>query len=115
MRTFVISLLALTVTPVATAAAAPSGAEVGQCMIENSSTEAENALREMMIAALEDRLVEAQEGVMEMGMAIVSIAMNSCGIQIADLQTPLFEEASSIYGQWVGEKIVSEAFAKIGL
>lgn len=88
---------------------------LADCMVENSTDADEALLKDMMIKALQDAPeAELMSSTMAMGMGMVTLATTNCGLDLASLQTPVFEEAAEIYGMFMGEKIMSEAMAKIG-
>ena len=91
------------------------GKALGDCLIANTSAEVENSLRTVMLAALEDKIEDAEAAVVQMGLGVVTIGIQHCGVSISDIESKAFEEGSTLYGEYVGTKIITEAFAKIGL
>lgn len=106
--------IALAATP-ALAQDAVTAQGLADCMVENSTDADEALLKDMMIKALQDAPeAELMSSTMAMGMGMVTLATTNCGLDLAGLQTPVFEEAAEIYGMYMGEKIMGEAMAKIG-
>ena len=69
------------------------------CMLENSSETEEGALKDLMIKALQDASAsELQASTMGFGMSMIALATGTCGMNITQLQEPIFEEAAEIYG-----------------
>ena len=99
--------------------AAPAIAEVDkaaltQCLIDNTTDDHIAAMKRLMIAALQDDIETMKTEVTNYGNIIVQLAITNCNIQASDLQDPAVTEAVGAYGQKLGEKIMTEAFAKIG-
>jgi hypothetical protein len=99
--------------------AAPAMAEIDkaaltQCLVDNTTDDHIAAMKRLMIAALQDDIETMKTEVQNYGNIIVQMAISKCNIQASDLQDPAVSEAVGAYGQKLGEKIMTEAFAKIG-
>lgn len=85
------------------------------CMMDNSGVEESEALKNLLIDALSDAPREKlQTGTIAVGMQMLTLATVECGMGMEELSSPLFEESARIYGQQLGEKLVTNAMAKIG-
>lgn len=88
---------------------------LADCMIENSTDTNEDLLKDMMIKALQDAPeAELMSSTIAMGMGMVTLATTNCGLDLAGLDSPTFENAAELYGTYMGEKIMGDAMAKIG-
>jgi hypothetical protein len=85
-----------------------------ECLIANTTDEHLAAMKRLMIAALNDDTEALKNEVGSYGMIIVTMAMTKCGVTEAQLQDPAVNAAVGAYGQRLGEKIMTDAFAKIG-
>jgi hypothetical protein len=85
-----------------------------ECLIANTTDEHIAAMKRLMIAALQDDVATMKTEVMNYGNIIVQMAISSCKIQASQLTDPAVNEAVGAYGQKLGEKIMTDAFAKIG-
>ena len=95
-------------------AQAIDGPAVTECLIANTTDEHISAMKRLMIAALQDDIATLKTEVTSYGMIIVTMAMTQCGVTEAQLQDPALNAAVGAYGQKLGEKIMTDAFAKIG-
>lgn len=86
---------------------------LADCMIENSTDTNEDLLKDMMIKALQDA-PEAELMSSTIAMGMVTLATTNCGLDLAGLDSPTFENAAELYGTYMGEKIMGDAMAKIG-
>lgn len=91
-----------------------SGEALGACMLANVSASDEAQMKAMMIDALKDDTEALNRSVMAMGINMLVLAQQHCGLKITDLQSPEFEHAASVYGRAMGERIMSKALSKIG-
>ena len=89
-------------------------AALTQCLIDNTTDDHIAAMKRLMIAALQDDIETMKTEVTNYGNIIVQLAITNCNIQASDLQDPAVSDAVGAYGQKLGEKIMTEAFAKIG-
>ena len=99
--------------------AAPAMADIDkaaltQCLVDNTTDDHIAAMKRLMIAALQDDIETMKTEVQNYGNIIVQMAISKCNIQASELQDPAVSEAVGAYGQKLGEKIMTEAFAKIG-
>lgn len=109
-----IAVAALACAPIGIAQA-QTAQSLANCMVQNSDANDEQALKNMMIRALQDAPAnELQTLTMQVGMSMVTIATTDCGIGMSELDGPVFMGAAEIYGTVMGEKIMAEALAKIG-
>jgi hypothetical protein len=105
--------------PFFVAAPVPAMAQVDEaalteCLLANTTDEHIQAMKRLMIAALNDETEMLKNEATSYGMVIVTMAMTKCGITEAQLQDPAVNAAVGVYGQKLGEKIMTDAFAKIG-
>lgn len=98
--------------------AAPAGKspdQLAQCLIQNTQESDKQTMRDFMIAALQQQKEAATEKMMSFGMSIAMKATTSCGWTMQELQTPQFEQAVTVYGEFMGEQIMAEAMGGMGL
>lgn len=104
------------------ALALPAQAQTGntaqslaQCMIANTTAEHEDKVRVMMIKALEKTTPKAEmrETVMNVGFMMMELGMSKCGLTQQDISGTVFQDASGIYGEHLGQKIMGEALSGI--
>jgi len=88
---------------------------LAQCLIENTVESDKKGMRDFMIAALQQQKETAQQAMMAFGMNIATKSMQTCGWTAQDLQTPQFEQAMGIYGEYMGEQIMMEAMGNMGM
>jgi hypothetical protein len=91
------------------------GKALGACMIANSTPEHERLMKVMMIDALNEDTDGLNKSVLAVTAAIVAMGQQSCGLKLTDLQKPAFEEAMGLYGEHLGEKIMTRAMDKLGI
>ena len=84
---------------------------LAKCLIANSSPEHEKYMREMMMFALQDQLEPAKEKVLEMGLAVIMVARDKCGLKLSDVAKPETEEALGAYGEFLATKIFGKLLA----
>jgi hypothetical protein len=97
-------------------AAAPQPIDVDKvayCMMAHSGPPDEAIIKKLMIAALQDDVPGMQSNVAELASAMLKLAMVSCGVGMDQLDDKEFEAVGQKYGEMMGEKIMTEAFAKI--
>lgn len=92
----------------------PAASPLAQCLIANAKPEHEQQLKDVMIDALKDDSQSLNTSALAMGMNMILLAQQSCGLKFSDLQSPEFEAALQAYGIFMGEKIFTAAMAKIG-
>jgi hypothetical protein len=97
------------------AAAMVDPAVFKQCLIDNSSVNEEDIFRQMLLSALQDEPEKAKENFNKFGLAILSLATEKCGAALTDLSDPSLQRAVQEYGQFMGEKIMTNALSKMGL
>lgn len=95
--------------PAASASAPIVPERLAACLIEQSTPEIEEAMRLMMIAALQRNRAEAQQQAMAFGMTLVTVATGQCGVGFDQLQSPEFAAAAQVYGTSVGQRLMTEA------
>jgi hypothetical protein len=86
---------------------------LARCLIDNSTDLETSTVRKMMVAALQDDLTTLRTSIVDLGSQMGKIAMNSCGVGLSQLGDPIFQEAGKRYGEILGERIMTEAFAKL--
>jgi NaMN:DMB phosphoribosyltransferase len=88
-------------------------AALTQCLIANTTDDHIAAMKKLMIAALSDDIAGLKAEATNYGNIIVQMAMSSCKITLAQLSDPAVNEAVGKYGEALGAKIMTDAFAKI--
>lgn len=90
-----------------------SAQSIAQCMVANTTPQHEDKVRVMMIKALEKTTPkeEMRQTVMSVGFMMMDLGMSKCGMTSQEVGGPLFQEASGLYGEYLGEKIMGEALA----
>jgi len=112
-RSLAVALLA----PVLAMGAAPALAQetppspMAQCLIANSKPEHEKLMREMMMLALQDQLEPAKEKVLEMGLSVIMVGREKCGLKLTEVEKPETEEALGAYGEFLATKIFAKLMA----
>ena len=89
-------------------------AALTECLVANTTDEHIAAMKRLMIAALNDDLEALKSQATNYGMVIITMAMTKCGVSETQLTAPALSEAVGRYGEKLGEKIMTDAFAKIG-
>jgi hypothetical protein len=84
-----------------------------QCLISNTTEEHISAMKRLMIAALQDELETLKTEAANYGNIIVQMMIANCNIQVSQLTDPAVNEAVGKYGENLGAKIMTDAFAKI--
>ncbi|MBB4657679.1 hypothetical protein [Parvularcula dongshanensis] len=97
------------------ARAALEPATLTECLIENHEPSADAQFREFLIAALQENKLGAQKVMLTFGMGVASVAMQQCGVGMMALREPAFQKGVEGYGMWLGERVMTEAMAQIGL
>ncbi|MAK60041.1 MAG: hypothetical protein CMK09_03585 [Ponticaulis sp.] len=91
-----------------------TAAGLAQCMINNSGADEEAIVKDFMVKALTDAPAsEIQAALLQLGMKMATMATTNCGVTMSELGGSKFEEAGGIYGEWIGEKVMNDAMAKI--
>jgi hypothetical protein len=88
---------------------------LAQCLIQNTVETDKQGMRDFMIAALQQQKEAANQAMMAFGMNIAMKSTTTCGWTMQDLQTPQFEQAMGIYGEYMGEQIMMEAMGNMGM
>jgi hypothetical protein len=100
--------------PVPAVAQAVDAAALTECLVANTTDEHIAAMKRLMIAALQDDIETMKTEVTNYGNIIVQLAIANCNISASQLTDPAVNDAVGAYGQKLGEKIMTDAFAKIG-
>lgn len=110
-----ITLLAFSLCLASAHAQTLTSQSLAECMIANTGDTDEAILKKLIIRAMQDAPTDELKGItIEMGMSMVSLATVDCGLNMSELDGPVFVGAAEIYGQRMGEKLMTEAMAKIG-
>jgi len=88
-------------------------AKLTECLIANTTDDHLTAMKKLMIAALNDDIPGLKAEATNYGNIIVQMAIASCKITVAQLSDPAVNEAVGKYGETLGAKIMTDAFAKI--
>ena len=98
-----------------TPASNPQAKAMADCLIANSTPAHENAMRAMLIDALKEDTDALNKSAMTLSMAVMATATQFCNLKMTDLQKPEFAEGMGLYGEYMGEKIMAAALAKLGM
>jgi hypothetical protein len=98
----------------APALAQVDGPALTECLVANTTDEHIGTMKRLLVAALQDDTATLKSELTSFGLIIVNMAMSQCGVAADQLQDPAVNEAVGAYGQKLGEKIMTDAFAKIG-
>jgi len=90
------------------------GSALTKCLIANAGDQNLAAMKQMIVAAIDDDSEALKTASANYGMAIIVTAVTKCGVSETQLFDPAFKDAVGSYGQKLGEKIIADAFAKIG-
>ena len=85
-----------------------------KCLEVNAAGELRAAMKRMIVAAINDDSEALKAASATYGIAIINTAASKCGIREMQLFDPAFKDAVGRYGQKLGEKVITDAFAKIG-
>jgi hypothetical protein len=96
-----------------TFAQAVDAAALTECLVSNTTDEHVAAMKRLMIAALQDDIETLKAEATNYGNIIVGLAISKCNITASQLTDPAVNEAVGAYGQRLGEKIMTDAFAKM--
>lgn len=88
-------------------------AALTECLIANTTDEHIASMKRLMIAALQDEIETLKAEATNYGNIIVGMAIAKCNVAASQLTDPAVNEAVGVYGQRLGEKIMTDAFAKI--
>ena len=99
--------------PMPAMAQAVDAAALTECLIANTTDDHITAMKKLMIAALSDDIEGLKAQATNYGNIIVQLAIANCNIQASQLTDPAVSEAVGKYGEKLGEKIMTDAFAKI--
>lgn len=82
------------------------------CLYENSTAADIDIFKKIVVAAIEED--SSLKGLtMLLSVALVSLATEKCGVTVSQLAEPAFATAATKYGEQMGMKIMSDAFAKM--
>jgi hypothetical protein len=101
-------------SPVPAIAQQIDGSALTKCLTAHAGDEHLAAMKRMIVAAIEENSEALETASANYGMAIIATAVTKCGVSETQLFDPAFKNAVGRYGQKLGEKIIADAFAKIG-
>ena len=101
-------------SPVPVIAQQIDGVALTKCLTANAAGEHLAAMKRMIVAAINDDSEALETASTTYGIAIINTAVTNCGIREMQLLDPAFKDAVGRYGQKLGEKAITDAFAKIG-
>jgi hypothetical protein len=101
------------VAPMPAMAQQVDAAALTECLIANTTDDHIAAMKRLMIAALQDNVEALKAEAINYGNIIVQLAIANCNISASQLTDPAVNEAVGAYGQKLGEKIMTDAFAKM--
>jgi len=85
-------------------------------MLRQTTATEERMMREFLVAVLlEAPRSEIEPLYVSFGTAMAEIAVTSCGIGLADLDSGKFATAAEIYGEALGEKVMVDSMSRLGL
>ena len=85
------------------------------CLMTHTTDEQAEGMKRFMIHALQQEKAGATEELLKFSFGTLATGTSKCGLSFADIDTPDFEAAMEIYGQQLGEKIMSEAMLLIDI
>jgi hypothetical protein len=88
-------------------------AALTECLIANTTQDHINAMKRLMTSALQDDAEKLKSEAGSYGSIIVQLAIDNCNITASQLTDRAVDDAVVKYGQKIGEKIMTDAFAKI--
>ena len=100
-------------TPMPAMAQQVDAAALTECLIAHTTDDHIAAMKKLMIAALSDDIESLKAEATNYGNIIVQMAIADCNIAASQLTDPAVSEAVGKYGERLGEKIMTDAFAKI--
>ena len=107
------AVLSLCLSP--TANAQTRTQQLADCLLQNASGEDEKLMKDLLIKALQDAPADdLQASAMALGFSIYNLGTSFCEMTPQEVSSGVFEQAAEIYGEALGEKIVTDAFSKIG-
>jgi hypothetical protein len=86
-----------------------------ECMLTNSTDEHEKVLSGMFVAALAGTDEELRASFDESSKMMLGLAMNTCQVTEADLQSEAAAQAFSAYGEQLGQRVMGKAMARLGM
>ncbi len=87
--------------------------QLAACMAEHSGETEETAMRQLLIAAMQDDTTGMRDGVAELGSVILRLSVSSCGVGLTQLEEPAFQLAAEKYGEILAVRIMENAFSKL--
>ena len=116
LKNFVLgTFAAATLLTGAASAQEAEGRALAQCLVDNSTADVEATMKTFFIAALTEDRDTAVTSIVKVAELIEALAQNTCGIPELELYGDVFNIGAEMYSQYIGEKIMSEAIAKIGM
>ena len=91
------------------------GKTLGDCLSANSTPAHERMMKTMLIDALNEDTEALNKSILAVTMAVMATAQQSCGLKMTDLQKPMFAEGMGVYGEYLGQKVMTNAMAKLGM
>lgn len=93
----------------------PAGRAMGECLISHADATHEKAMKTMLIDALNEDKEALNKSILTVTMAVIGLAQQHCGLKMTDLDNPSFEEGMGVYGEYLGQKVMTKAFSILGM
>jgi hypothetical protein len=101
------------VWPMPSMAQQVDSAALTECLIAKTAQSHIDAMKRLMISALQDDTEKLKSEAASYGSMIVQLAIDNCNITASQLTDPAVDDAVARYGEKIGEKIMTDAFTRI--
>ena len=101
------------VWPMPSAAQQVDSAALTECLVAKTAQNHIDAMKRLMISALQDDSEKLRAEAASYGSIIVQLAIDNCNIPASQLTDPAVDDAIARYGEKIGEKIMTDAFTRI--
>jgi len=108
------AVAALILVPVPALAQTVDKTALTECLVTNTTDSPVAAMKRLIIAAVRDDVDAMKIAATNYDTIIGVMVIMGCGIPGSQLTDPAVKEVVGAYGQKLGEKIMIDAFAKIG-
>jgi len=83
------------------------------CMLEKSSAQDKAVMRETIIAALQENEEAMRANLIRLSAVLIDLAVTKCRMSYTLMNERDFGEIGAIYGEKLGNDLISSAFAKL--
>ena len=83
------------------------------CMLEKSSVQDKAVMRETIIAALQENEEAMRTNLIRLSAVLIDLAVTKCRMSYTLMNEKDFGEIGAIYGEKLGNDLISSAFAKL--